>query len=463
MPTVCSRVSRCIVALIAFVLVTGGAGLAGSGVDGDALPTASPQSQGFDPERLARLHARMKRYVDEGEHAGIVTLIARNGRIVDSRAWGHRDVERKLPMENDTIVRIYSMSKIVTSVAALILHEEGRLKLDDPVAKHLPALAKPTVFKGGTTAAPVLVPAKTPMTIRHLLTHTSGYGYGFGNTALDEILRKANVFDTSKSLDDFVGRAAKLPLAHEPGTRFTYGINTDLLGAVVEKVSGQKLEAFVQQRICGPLGMRDTGYDVPADKRSRLALVYEHAKPAKARGTNDGSGRSAAQTAETMGRRGRFVPAKPVAGADVEQGLAPGGSGMFSTIGDYARFAQMLVNGGDLEGVRILGRKTVEMMTANHLAHLPRPTTEFSESDGFGLGVAVRIDLAKGNQLGSLGQFGWSGAATTDRQYRPEGETGCARVRAALPVQRARSVLAVQHAGVPGAGELSPRRIALRP
>jgi CubicO group peptidase (beta-lactamase class C family) len=357
----------------------------------DPLPTANPASQGFSADRLERLHARMKRFVDEGEHAGIVTLIARNGRIVDWRAWGYRDIERKLPMEKDTIVRIYSMTKIIASVAAMVLHEEGRLKLEDPVAKYLPAFSSPKVFKGGTAAAPVLVPAKTPITIKHLLTHTSGYRYGFADEPLDRIYKKAAVLDAT-SMDDFVTRAAKLPLAHEPGTRFSYGINTDIVGAVIEKVSGQKFDDFVEERISKPLSLRDTGFDVPASKLNRLANMYEHAKKAKA---------------------GSFVVSKPMGASYVESGFAAGGSGMFSTIGDYARIAQMLLNGGELDGARILGRKTVELMTANHLGHLARPTTEFSDSDGFGLGVAVRLDLARSNQLGSVGQFGWSGAATT--------------------------------------------------
>ena len=231
----------------------------------EPLPTVAPASVGFKEERLARLDARMKRFVDEGQHAGIVMLLARKGRIVDWRTWGQRDVARQLPMEKDTIFRIYSMSKVITSVAVMTLHEEGRIKLDDPVAKYLPALKAVKVFKGGTAAAPVLAPARTPITIKHLLTHTSGFIYGFDNEPLDKIYNSSKIFD-ARSMDEFVTQAAKLPLAHEPGTRFSYGINTDILGAVVEKVSGKKFEDFVEERICGPLGMRDTGFDVPPDK-----------------------------------------------------------------------------------------------------------------------------------------------------------------------------------------------------
>jgi CubicO group peptidase (beta-lactamase class C family) len=360
------------------------------------LPAASPESQGFSPQRLERLHARLRSLVDEGRYAGMVSLLARNGRLVDWQTYGLRDVEQKLPMEKDTIVRIYSMSKILTSVAALILHEEGRLKLEDPVSKYLPLLEKPKVMTGGTVKAPVLVAAKAPMTIKHLLTHTSGFIYGFGQAPIDKLYSQSGMFDVS-SMDEFVAKAAKLPLAHEPGTKFRYGISTDILGAVVEKVSGQTLDAFVEQRICKPLGMVDTGYDVPEEKMARLAKVYQR-------------------------KDGRFQPVEAVAGSFAEKGrgFPTGGAGMFSTAGDYARFAQMLLGGGELDGVRILGRKTVELMRANHLNHLPRTTHEFSEADGFGLGVYVRLDLAKSNQLGSKGTFGWSGAATTNAIMDPQ-------------------------------------------
>jgi CubicO group peptidase (beta-lactamase class C family) len=377
----------------------------------EPLPAAAPASVGFNEERLVRLDRRMQRFVDEGQHAGIVLLLARKGRLVDWRTWGYRDVARQLPMEKDTIFRIYSMSKVITSVAVMTLHEEGRLKLDDPVAKYLPELKAPRVFKGGTAAAPILAPARTPITIKHLLTHTAGFIYGFGNEPIDKIYNRSKIFDAG-SMGEFVKQAAKLPLAHEPGARFSYGINTDILGALVEKVSGKKFEDFVEERICDPLGMRDTGFDVPPEKMGRLAVVYEHAKPAGAKTTNGNGG---------VAQSERFVESSAIASSYAEKGrgFAAGGSGMFSTIGDYARFAQMLLNGGELEGVRILGRKAVELMTANHLNHLPRVTHASSDSDGFGLGVAVRLDVARSNELGSVGQFGWSGAATTTVNIDP--------------------------------------------
>lgn len=346
------------------------------------------------------MHARMQQFVDEGKHAGILTLVARNGKVVDVHAAGLRDREQQLPMTRDTIFRIYSMSKIVTSVAALILVEEGRLRLDDPVGVYLPAFTKPMVLTGGTAAAPVLEPARIPITVRHLFTHSSGFIYGFGNDTLDTIYKDAKLMGAA-TMAEFLERAAKVPLEAQPGERFLYGINTDLLGAIVEQVSGQTLDAFVQARITGPLHLRDTSFVVPAGTRSRLAKVYAKGK--------DGALADAA---------GPGVPYPDAEG----RGFHSGGGGMFSTLDDYARFGQMLLNGGHLDGVRILGRKTVESMQANHLAHFARPTTD-ARSSGFGLGGAVRLDLASGGALGTVGQFGWSGAASTYFNIDPRERT----------------------------------------
>jgi CubicO group peptidase (beta-lactamase class C family) len=366
------------------------------------LPVATPESQGFSSERLKRLHAMLESHVTDGKHAGVVSLLARNGRLVDWQVYGVRDRERSLPMEKDTIVRMYSMSKVITSVAVMILVEENRLKLTDPVGKFLPALEKMKVFAGGSAKKPKLVDARRQMRVKDLLTHTSGLIYGFGQEPIDEIYRAANILESS-SMDAFVQKLATLPLAHQPGERYAYGLSTDVLGAIVEKVSGVKFEQFVEQRITAPLGMADTGYDVPEAKRARLAKIY------------------------TPDKEGRLteLPEDQMAGVFPEpgRGFAAGGAGMFSTIGDFARFGQMLLNGGELDGVRILGRKTVELMMANHLNHLARPTIGGDDAFGFGLGGRVRIDLAKGNAPGSPGQFGWSGAATTYFDIDPNEKT----------------------------------------
>ena len=348
-------------------------------------------------ERLERLHAEIRRFVSEGKHAGAISLLARNGRIVDWQAFGKRDIEGGLPMEKDTIVRIYSMSKIVTSVAALILLEEARFKLDDPVGDYLPELAHMKVMTGGTAEKPLLADAKTPITLKHLFTHTSGLTYDFGDSPVEKLNHEAKLSEAT-SLADFVGRVSRLPLAQEPGERFTYSVSTDVLGALVEKVSGRPFGEFLEERLFRPLGMKDTGFSVPEAKRARLAKIYK------------------------KGEDGKLQPAEPSFGIEPGPGpkLESGGAGLFSTTADYARFMQMLLNGGQLDGFRILSRKTVQLMMANHLNHMARTTHQWSESDGFGLGGAVRIDLAKGNALGSVGQFGWSGAATTYANLDPQ-------------------------------------------
>jgi CubicO group peptidase (beta-lactamase class C family) len=364
---------------------------------GTPLPPAAPESQGISPDRLSRLHGEIQRFVTDGKHAGAIVLLARNGRIVDWQAYGKRDIEAGLPMEKDTICRIYSMSKIITSVAVLTLLEEARFRLDDPIADYLPQFARMKVLTGGTADKPLLADAQKPITIRHLLTHTSGLTYGFGDGTLDKIFQQVKPFEAS-SMSEFVERMSRLPLAHEPGERFTYGVSIDVLGALIEKVSGRSLGEFLDERICRPLGMKDTAFNVPESKRNRLAKVYE------------------------KGPDGSLRPVKRL----LEQDPAPvpkilsGGGGLFSTTGDYARFMQMLLNGGEIDGVRILSRKTVELMMTNQLSLASQPFRDGNPAEGFGLGGALRIDLAKGSGLGSVGQFGWTGMATTYASLDPQ-------------------------------------------
>jgi CubicO group peptidase (beta-lactamase class C family) len=365
----------------------------------DQLPTSSPQSQGLSQERLEHLHAFLGGEIDAKRYSGAVLLVARNGRVVDWRAFGLRDREAGLAMEKDTIVRIYSMSKIITTVAAMTLVEDGRIRLDDPAEKYLPALTKMRVWSGGTEKKPTLVAAKRPITIRHLLTHTSGFIYGFGNAPIDKRYQKADPY-AAPSMDAFVAKMAAMPLAFQPGEKFSYGFGIDLAGAIIEKVTGQPLDRYVAAKITGPLEMTDTGYSVPAAKRPRLAKIYSREK--------DGSLKEAAV----------------VASVDVDgTGFARGGAGMFSTIADYARFGQMLLNGGELDGTRVLARKTVELMLANQLVSLAQPTTETGGGYGFGYGGGVRITMGGESVPGSLGQFGWSGAATTYFNIDPKENT----------------------------------------
>ena len=362
------------------------------------LPAASSESAGFDPDRLTVLHATVKRFVDEGKHAGLITLLARDGKIVDFQTYGYRDVERQLPMERDTICRAYSMSKMITSVAMLMLVEEGRLNLDDPVAKYLPELKDVKVWTGGTADAPQLEPLKRPITIKHLMTHTSGLFYDFSgeNSELVKLWKSANLW-SGPGLTNFITKLATLPLKHQPGDAWTYGVNQDVQGAVIERVTGKTFGVFLEERIFRPLGMNDTGFDVPPEKMGRLAKTYKH------------------------GPDGKFVEDQPIVETwpEAGRGIEAGGAGIFTTAGDFARFAQMLCNGGTLDGKRILGRKTVELMTANHLVTLPNNQAA-TRQKGFGLGVEVTTDLGQLSMPSSPGQFGWYGAATTYCQIDPK-------------------------------------------
>ncbi len=373
-----------------------------TGVHAQKLPSASPESEGFAPDRLARVHVMLQDQIDRGSLAGAISLIARHGRVVDVHVAGQRDPGSAAPMTRDTIVRVYSMTKIVTSVAVMMLVEEGKLTLNDRVGTHLPELSKMSVWKGGTAAKPVVVAATAPITIKQLLTHTSGIIYGFGEDELSKVYRQAKLYEHT-SLAAFISALAKVPLAFEPGDRYAYGFGIDVLGAVVEKVAGMPFDRFVAERITGPLAMVDTAFDVPDAKRSRIARV------------------------DTLGKDGKLtaMPDSDLAGVhpDPGRGFAAGGAGLFSTIDDYARFGQMLLNGGELDGVRLLGRKTVQLMMQNHLEHLPVKTIDPHESDGFGLGGSVRVALARGNRLGSIGQFGWAGAATTYVNLDPSEQT----------------------------------------
>ena len=360
------------------------------------LPMASPESEGWDPARLEVLHATAKRLVDEGKHAGLITLLARDGKIVDFQACGYRDLGKRLPMERDTICRVYSMSKIITTAATLVLFEEGRFNLDDPIADYLPELKGMKVWTGGTQQEPKLEDLKRPITIKHLLTHTSGLIYDSDDNELGKLWRDANLW-SGPGLTNFIAKLAKLPLKHQPGDAYTYGVNQDVLGALIERVSGKTFGTFLEERIFQPLAMKDTGFTVPENKLERLAKTYKH------------------------GPDGKLVEDKPILETWPQpgQGIEKGGAGIFSTAGDYARFAQMLCNGGTLDGQRILGRKTIELMTADHMVTLPNQQAA-SRQKGFGFGVEVTTSLGQLSVPSSIGQFGWYGAATTYCQIDPK-------------------------------------------
>jgi CubicO group peptidase (beta-lactamase class C family) len=355
------------------------------------LPSVEPEAAGFSAARLERLRALLDRTVEEGVRSGYVALLARDGQVVDWWAHGYRDAVARTPLLRDDVFRIFSMTKIMTSVLALSLLEEGRLRLDDPVGRFLPALSFPRVLAGGTAEAPLLVPAARAITVHDLLTHTAGFTYDDdGPAALLPFWQRANPF-AADDLDGFVARAAELPLAQQPGTAFQYGISTDLLGAVIEKASGQRLDEVLAERITGPLGLRDTGFFLPPEKRPRLALIHQRSP----------DGRLALE-----GFHNGFHPGP-------RTGLRSGGGGLFSTAPDYARFAHLLLQGGEHEGVRVLGRKSMELMTTDHIASLPDPHPMGSLAHGFGLGIRITTDLGRSATLGSPGAFGWEGLAST--------------------------------------------------
>ena len=360
------------------------------------LPTAKPEQVGLSSERLARITATLKADVDKGTIPGAVILIARQGKIAMFEAVGLRAPLGGAPMAKDAIFRIYSMSKPITSVAAMILLEDGKLSLTDPVAKHIPAFGglKVAVEKAepsGTSPTLELVPARRDMIVQDLFRHTAGLTYGiFGNSLVKKMYLEANLFDDSATNAEFVLRLAKLPLGGQPGSAWDYSHATDVLGRVVEVVSEKSLYAFEKERILDPLGMKDTSFYV-TDKRKhdRIAEPF----------SND----------RTIGINTTFNDPR------VPQKWESGGGGMVGTAADYARFLQMLLNRGTLDGKRVLGPKTVAYMTADHLDASIAPGALYLPGPGFGfgLGFAVRRTDGVSPVPGTAGEFNWGGAGGT--------------------------------------------------
>jgi CubicO group peptidase (beta-lactamase class C family) len=352
-----------------------------------AALAAQSATTGFDAERLGRIAAVVRGEVENGHHAGASFVVLHRGEEVAAGVFGAADVDTGAALRRDSIVRIYSMTKPITAVAALVLFERGVLRLDSPIRDWLPAFAAPQVCTGGTAEAPRLEPAVRPITVRMLLNHTAGFSYDFyRDSPAQELYRRAGLWD-SASLAEFVQKAAALPLVAQPGTAWNYSIADDVLGAVIEAASGMPLPQFVQEAVCRPLGMVDTDYDVPEQKRDRLATVHQHE----------------AGALKTLG---------PQFGAYAEpgRGFAAGGAGMFSTLDDYARFCRMLLAGGRLGEVQLLSRKTMELAGRDSLGAGLKTSRA---ADGWGLICAVVRDLPAGHDLGSDGLLHWSGAATT--------------------------------------------------
>jgi CubicO group peptidase (beta-lactamase class C family) len=362
-----------------------------------ALPTAVPESVGVSSERLGRLHKGMQAYVDRHEAGGIVTLIAREGKVVDVHASGYQDVENRKPMQVDTIFRIASMTKPITSVAVMMLEEEGKLFLTDPVSKYIPAFKGQRVIgEGGAT-----VPARREITIRDLLSHRSGLSYGFLNGGpVGDAYRREGVTDgltvTPMTLQEGIDKLASQPLMVQPGSAWNYSLSTDVLGRVVEVVSGMSFDQFLRDRIINPLGMTDTAFVVADSKWSRFSTVYSPDGAANLRPMKDPE--------EAFGN----AHLSQFAWYKAPKKYFSGGAGLTSTTQDYARFAQMLLNGGTLDGVRLLGPKTIELMTGSQTSDLPANGL-LGAGTQFALGFRIVTDVAATQTQGSVGMYGWLG------------------------------------------------------
>ena len=364
--------------------------------------TTDPETLGFATARLDRIDRHFARYVDDGRLAGWQIVVTRRGEVAHASTYGLRDREAGLPVEDDTLWRIYSMTKPLTAVAAMMLWEEGAFQLTDEISRWIPSFADARVFVKGTLTKPVSVPATEPIRIWHLLTHTSGITYPFlQTTTVDALYRAAGLplsFPRDMPLDVMCDTVAGLPLVFQPGSAWCYGLSLDVLGRLVEVVSGQTLEEFFAERILGPLGMHDTAWWVDEDKAVRLAALYA-AGPS--------------QQAVRQDALGDLIRTRP-AGFE-------GGGGLVSTAADYHRFTQMLLRGGELDGVRLLSPRTVRWMTRNQLpggAEIPQVRnggmTEYNyDGVGFGFAMAVVMESRASNMYASPGEFHWGGLAST--------------------------------------------------
>ncbi len=363
------------------------------------LPVATPESVGFSSDRLDNLHALIQGEIDHKQLAGAITLLARHGKVVDYRTYGMSDLATSKPMTNDTIFRDYSMTKPVTGVAMMILYEQGKWLPTDPIAKYIPEFAHLKVFNGvDADGKMILVDPDHAPTMRELMSHSAGFSYGSGTTVVDAMYKDLKPMQ-SANLQEMIDKLAKIPLNYQPGKGWTYSLSMDIEGYLVEKLSGQSLPAFMHDHIFTPLGMKDAGFFVPADKRARFATGYN------------------------ANAQGELVPSQSTPGPptdyDTEPTLPSGGGGLVSTIEDYYRFAQMLGNGGQLDGKRVLAPATVKLMTSNHLPkeiltgqfgigqHIMRP------GFGYGFNCAVVFDPPEANLPVGKGTFFWDGAAGT--------------------------------------------------
>ncbi|MBX9790475.1 MAG: beta-lactamase family protein [Pirellulales bacterium] len=378
------------------------------------LPSVAPDRVGLDAAALSEIDARMQSYVSEGKLAGIVVLIAREGRVAHAGVYGKMDLETGETMRRDALFRIYSMTKPITGVALMTLFDEGKFQLDDPVSRYLSGFDQLKVFAGKDGDTIKLEDLERPVTIRDLMTHTAGLAYGlFPLNPVDAMYTQAKLLDRTQNLDSMLERLLKLPLAAQPGEKWMYSIAVDVQGKLIEALSGKPLDEFFAERIFKPLAMSDTAFSVPEEKLARLTVNYRK---------QDG------KLVPVDGSRTSQFASKPV--------LLSGGGGLVSTADDYLRFAQMMLNGGELDGVRVLRAETVELMTRNHLADKlvpivlgPLPLANM----GFGLDFAVRVRTAEGEPDGSLGEYGWGGAASTQFFVAPRENLICVGMTQFMP------------------------------
>lgn len=353
------------------------------------LPVTSPENVGMSSEKLARAKSSMQALIDNEKIAGASIIVARKGKIVLSETFGMMDKKAKKPMQPDTIFRIYSMSKPITSVAAMMLYEQGKLKLDDPISKYIPEFKGLKVYSESGKYDNQL----RQMSVRDLLRHTSGLTYGyFGNTAVDKMYMVKGVLKQTSSLQDMINKLSRIPLLYQPGTKWHYSVSTDVLGYLVQKVSGQSLDEFFRQNIFEPLDMKDTAFYVPNEKVNRFAACYGPGQNGGLKITDDPT-------------KSQYLT-PPL--------LCSGGGGLVSTARDYMLFSQMLLNKGQLDGKRLLRSETVEMMTLNQLPD----SVKRGEGEGFGLGFSVQLRDGKFPQ----GEYGWGGAASTHFWISPKDE-----------------------------------------
>ena len=387
--------------LVISLLVLAGLSCATPQPAGGPPALAAPERAGMSSERLGRLTARMQEFEKDERISGVVTLVSRRGHIVHNDVLGWQDVESQTPMRRDTLFRIASMTKPITSVAVLMLVEEGKIGLEESIEPWLPELASPRVLRDPAGALARTTPAPRGITVRDLLTHRSGLAYAFTSTGpLSKALTSGGLLGSSSTLspDEWMKRLGKLPLAYAPGTRWHYSLSTDVLGVLVERVSRMPFPEFLRTRLFEPLGMHDTAFEVPAEKLDRLATLYAIDEKTRKVVTTD--------------RPPQSKLASPPA-------FASGGGGLVSSADDYLRFGRMLLGKGQLDGVRILSPRMVERMTTNHLTEEQRKVPflgmDFWGGQGFGLGVSVVDDPTRaiGSELVSKGTHGWGGAHGT--------------------------------------------------